>query len=153
MTRVFRRGELKTALLHVLAATEPANGYTIMQRLTDQMGADWRASPGAIYPALLALEDAGHIAGIDDGGSRVYTLTNSGRRICDDRPGLLDDVARRVFDREPRVTLGDLLDAFVHHSAHRSRALDPTLQREVRAVLAEAGHRIASLLDQGETHE
>lgn len=44
--------EARTALLHVLAGGGPANGYAIMQRLADHIGAGWRATPGAIWAAV-----------------------------------------------------------------------------------------------------
>lgn len=52
MSRIFRRGQLRTALLQVLVDGGAANGYTIMQRLQDHVGAGWGASPGAIHPAV-----------------------------------------------------------------------------------------------------
>jgi len=153
MTRIFRRGELKLALLHVLATAEPANGYAIMQHVTDQIGAGWRASPGSIYPALLALEDAGHITGRDEDGSRLYRLTESGRGICDDRPDPLDVVASRASSRERRVTLGGVLDGFAREGLDRSAALEPLQEQDIRAILATTVCRISIVLDQGATDD
>lgn len=153
MSRIFRRGELRSALLHVLSDTGTANGYTIMRRLADHVGAGWRPSPGAIYPALLALEDAGHIIGRDEDGSRLYSLTDSGRLACDDRSGLLDDIARRASRRESRTTLGNVLDAFADEAADRSTPLDPTREQDIRAILATAERHIISVIDQGATND
>ncbi len=149
MSRIFRRGELRAALLHVLDELDTANGYAIMHRLADHVGAGWRASPGAIYPALLALEDAGQIRGRDADGSRLYSLTNAGRRACGDGADLLDDIARRASSREPRTTLGIVLDAFAASSAHRAAALDPDQEAQVAAILATADRQITSTLSQG----
>ncbi len=153
MTQVFRRGELKAALLHVLCDGEPINGYVIMQRLTDVVGTGWRASPGAIYPALLALEDAGFITGHDGDGSRLYTLTGSGRRARNDRPDLLAEVSRRAAQRDRPTTLGAVLDAFAGQATDRSHRLDPLDQQEIRAILTATGHRITTVLNQGANHD
>ena len=87
MTRLFGRGELKLALLHVAADLGPTNGYSIMHGLADRVGGSWQPSPGAIYPALLALEDAGLLEGRDDDGTRRYEITAAGRRQVAADPG------------------------------------------------------------------
>ena len=61
MARVFNRGELKAALLSVIAALGEGHGYAIMQELQRRVGSQWRPSPGAIYPALVALEETGAV--------------------------------------------------------------------------------------------
>ena len=148
MTRIFRRGELRTALLHVLGEDGPANGYAIMQRLSDHIGAGWRASPGAVYPALLALEDTGHIQGHDRDGSRLYELTASGRRlVCDHRFDLLDDIASRASSHTRRSTLGVVLDRFASTAADRSLVLDPVQERHLKSILTATGREIASVLN------
>lgn len=149
MSRIFRRGELRSALLQVLFDDGAANGYTIMQRLEDHVGAGWRASPGAIYPALLALEDAGQVTSHDEHGSRVYTLTAAGRGAVDG--DLLDGVARRASDQEPATTLGAVLDAFAAEVPKRSAPLDPGRERAVQAILQTTENRILSIIDQGAT--
>ena len=79
MSRLFGRGELKAAIIDTLGEIEPANGYAIMQAMAEAIGGGWRPSPGAIYPAILGLEDAGLVqATSDDGGSVTYTLTADG---------------------------------------------------------------------------
>ena len=149
MSRIFRRGELRSALLQVLFEEGAANGYTIMQRLQNHVGSGWRASPGSIYPALLALEDAGQINGRDEDESRVYSLTAAGRRAVD--RDLLDVISRRASDHEPAITLATLLDAFAAEVPKRSEPLDPTAERAIQAILQSAGTRILSIINQGAT--
>lgn len=149
MSRVFRRGELRAALIQVLSDGGVANGYTIMQRLEDHVGAGWRASPGAIYPALLALEDAGQISGRDEDGSRIYTLTDAGRDAVDG--DLLDVIARRASGQAPATTLGSVIDAFAAEVPKRSASLGPGSERAIREVLGTTETRILSIIDQGAT--
>lgn len=148
MTRVFRRGELKHAILDALADIEPANGYTIMQALADAVGAGWRPSPGAIYPALLGLQDAGLIAGLDDGtGSTAYSLTEHGRDLRAEVAGNLVAVAARAREVAATPTLGSLVDEFAAGVAGRAVRLDPPAVDVVRRILATATAELATITD------
>jgi len=148
VSRVFGRGELKAAVLDALDAVEPANGYTIMQTLADQVGGGWRPSPGAIYPALLGLEDAGLIVSEDDEGSRRYRLSPQGRQAQASAGGTLERVAERARRAPaPAPTVGALVDAFATAAPARSRPLDPTTALAVSAVLDGARTRLTAVLD------
>jgi len=126
MTRLFGRGELKQALLHVAADVGSANGYSIMQELAERVGGSWQPSPGAIYPALLALEDAGLLAGVDQDGARRYEVTAKGRVAVAAAPDVLDEVAGRASRAPaPLSTVGSVLDRLVADAPHRSFALTP----------------------------
>src|SRR5690606_4230036 len=95
VSRLFGRGQLKQALLQVAAELGPANGYTIMQALDERVGGSWRPSPGAIYPALLALEDAGLLQGREDDGTRLYEVTARGRASLEEQPDVVQAAAAR----------------------------------------------------------
>lgn len=126
MSRLFGRGELKVALLHVAAELGPTNGYSIMQALADRIGGSWHPSPGAIYPALLALEDAGLLLGHDEDGGRRYELTRAGRTAAAARPDVLAEVAGRARRAPaPQTTLGAVLDGLVATVPGRSRPVPP----------------------------
>jgi DNA-binding PadR family transcriptional regulator len=73
-----RRGDVRAAILGVLAE-QPMNGYQIIQEIATRSGGMWKPSPGSIYPTLQQLEDEGLVRVEDDGGRRVYTLTDEGR--------------------------------------------------------------------------
>ena len=114
MARVFNRGELKLALLSVIASLGEGHGYAIMQELQRRVGSQWRPSPGAIYPALVALEEAGLIArrsarACASTGSRAAGAAELAGR---DLEPSWRDISRRADARRPRVTLGRLLDRF-----------------------------------------
>src|ERR1700752_762093 len=76
--RFFGAGEIRLALLSVLERG-PKHGYELMKELESKSGGIYKASAGAIYPALQQLEDEG--MGISDAaaGKRTYSLTNEGR--------------------------------------------------------------------------
>lgn len=135
MTRLFARGELKLALLHVAAELGPANGYAIMQGLGDRIGGSWQPSPGAIYPALLSLEDAGLLTGHDDDGSRRYEITGAGRREVATDPDVLEDVAGRARRAPaPPVTVGAVLDRLAADAPLRDRPLAPAGVARIEAL-------------------
>ena len=147
MTRLFRRGELKAALLDALDASGPSNGYTIMQTLAEQIGESWQPSPGAVYPALLALEDTGLVQGTDRNGSRVYELTAAGVRAASKLHGTVDAVATRARATPPAPsTLGALLDDFVAGVEGRQRAVDDHRKQAIAAILDGARDNIERLI-------
>lgn len=137
MTRLFGRGELKQALLHVVADIGPTNGYSIMHGLAERIGGSWQPSPGAIYPALLALEDAGLLAGRDHDGARRYEVTAKGREAVAAEPDVLADVAGRARQAPaPAVTVGAVLDRLVHAAPARHRPLDTTQAHRLEQAFA-----------------
>lgn len=76
--RFFRQGEVRLALLSLLK-DEPAHGYELMKRLEERSGGMYRASAGTIYPVLQQLEDEGLVRTQEEGGKKIYHLTDSGR--------------------------------------------------------------------------
>ncbi len=74
----------ENALLGFIAL-EPAHGYELHRRLTQELGALWHASLGHIYNVLKRMEAQGLIAGkLTRAGNypaqRTFTLTVAGRR-------------------------------------------------------------------------
>ncbi len=76
-----RRGDVRAAILDLLAEGQPWNGYQIIQEIGARTQGVWRPSAGSVYPALQQLEYEALIraeaAGEDRG--RMYTLTEEGR--------------------------------------------------------------------------
>jgi DNA-binding PadR family transcriptional regulator len=153
MARVFNRGELKRALLSVIASLGEGHGYAIMQELQRRVGSQWRPSPGAIYPALVTLEESGLIASDERDGLRVYRLTPAGAAELagQDRGPSWGDISRRAHARRPRVTLGRLLDRF-ELGLPRRTGLSPEQAESIDAALTRTRHDIAAILDEGAEH-
>jgi DNA-binding PadR family transcriptional regulator len=59
--------------------TGPKHGYELMKELAAKSGGIYKASAGAIYPALQQLEDEGMVIADSGGGKRTYSLTDQGR--------------------------------------------------------------------------
>ena len=77
-----RRGDVRAAILALLSE-EPMHGYQLIQEIADRSDGVWRPSPGSVYPALSQLEDEGlvrpDVRTDDEGGRKVFTLTDAGR--------------------------------------------------------------------------
>jgi len=76
--RFFGPGEIRLALLSMLEGG-PKHGYELMKELESKSGGIYKASAGAIYPALQQLEDEGMVTSDTAEGKRTYSLTDAGR--------------------------------------------------------------------------
>jgi DNA-binding PadR family transcriptional regulator len=76
--RFFGPGEIRLALLSMLESG-PKHGYELMKELETKSGGIYKASAGAIYPALQQLEDEGLVTSDQPTGKRTYSLTDAGR--------------------------------------------------------------------------
>jgi DNA-binding PadR family transcriptional regulator len=75
-----RRGDVRAAILDLLAEGQPWNGYQLIQEIGARTQGVWRPSAGSVYPALQQLEDESLItAGAGEDRRRNYTLTDEGR--------------------------------------------------------------------------
>lgn len=113
--RVFERGDLKFIILGMLA-DKPMHGYEVMQRLEEESGGFYSASPGSVYPALQMLQDQGHVRSEEQDGKRVYSITDEGRAFLDRNSDRVDDVIDRVSDFGERfagTAMRDLTKSFV----------------------------------------
>ncbi len=76
--RFFGPGEIRLALLSMLESG-PKHGYELMKELDTKSGGIYKASAGAIYPALQQLEDEGLVTSDAAAGKRTYSLTDGGK--------------------------------------------------------------------------
>ncbi|HZC22179.1 MAG TPA: PadR family transcriptional regulator [Candidatus Binatia bacterium] len=76
--RFFGPGEIRLALLSMLEGG-PKHGYELMKELETKSGGIYKASAGAIYPALQQLEDEGMVTSDAAAGKRTYSLTEVGK--------------------------------------------------------------------------
>ena len=76
--RFFGPGEIRLAILSMLHGG-PKHVYELMKELETKSGGIYKASAGAIYPALQQLEDEGMVTSDSTAGKRVYSLTDAGK--------------------------------------------------------------------------
>lgn len=78
-----RRGDIKYLLLDILK-DKPRHGYEIINDLEARRGG-YRPSPGSVYPTLQMLEEGGYLTSEQIEGKKVYTITDEGRTLLEER--------------------------------------------------------------------
>jgi DNA-binding PadR family transcriptional regulator len=112
-----RRGDVRAAILDLLAEGQAWNGYQIIQEIGGRTQGVWKPSAGSVYPALQQLEDEGLIrAEAGEDRRRNYTLTDEGRTYVeahadelkaswDSVTGSVDDAAVQMHNLARRVAM------------------------------------------------
>jgi DNA-binding PadR family transcriptional regulator len=117
VSTVFGHGRLRLYLLKLLAES-PRHGYEVISLLEDRFMGTYAPSPGTVYPRLQRLEAEGLVTHSQEGGRKVYRITDAGREELDRRQEELADLeadirssvrglARQIRD-EVRGTVRDL---------------------------------------------
>ena len=117
MSPVFSHGRLRQYLLKLLEES-PRHGYDVIRLLEDRFMGLYAPSPGTIYPRLQRLEAEGLVTQSQEGGRKVYQLTDAGREELASRreelaeleadiSGSVHGLAREVRD-EVRGSVRDL---------------------------------------------
>ncbi|MDX6274691.1 MAG: hypothetical protein QOJ92_1901 [Frankiales bacterium] len=78
MSPVFGHGRLRIYILKLLDES-PRHGYDVIRLLEDRFMGLYAPSAGTVYPRLAKLEAEGLVAHAEDGGRKVYRLTDAGR--------------------------------------------------------------------------
>ncbi|MDE3720955.1 PadR family transcriptional regulator [Nocardiopsis sp. N85] len=117
MSTFFGHGRLRLYLLKLLDES-PRHGYEIISLLRDRFLGVYSPSPGTIYPRLARLEEEGLVTHTEEGGRKVYSLTDKGREELRAREGDLHDLEREITDsvrdiaravkKDVRETIGSL---------------------------------------------
>jgi transcriptional regulator len=94
------QGTLDLLVLKIVAL-EPANGWTISQRLKDLSADVLQVSDGSLYPALHKLEQEGWIAAEwkqseENRRAKFYSLTRAGRKQLRIEVGNWDRLAAAI---------------------------------------------------------
>jgi DNA-binding PadR family transcriptional regulator len=136
-----RRGDIKYLLLEVLK-DGPKHGYDILGELENRYEG-YRASPGSVYPTLQMLEEGGYITGVEIDGKKVYTITDLGLKLLEDR-------GDRPFEETPRrqqgVELWKSLGKLALAVTEGARSADEKTIKELADVLAKARREVYAIL-------
>lgn len=95
--RFFEAGEVRLAILSLLSEG-PKHGYQLMKEMAERSGGMYRASAGSVYPTLQQMEDEGLVEAAQEGGRRVFHLTEAGRKELERDP----ESVRRIWERAER---------------------------------------------------
>ena len=93
--RMFDAGALRLIVLGFIAE-EPRHGYEIIKGLSARFQGAYTPSPGAIYPMLRLLEDAGLVSSQSHGPKRRFTITQAGKAYVEEQREELERIKAQV---------------------------------------------------------
>lgn len=146
------RGDIRAALLALLAE-EPMHGYQMMRELAERSEGAWRPSPGSVYPTLQQLEDEGLVRPSEEGGKRVFALTDAGREAAAAATGPRPWEAAAAETDDAHAGLRDLVFQVMAATRQVVHAGTPAQLEQAKAVLKTARrdlYRILAEDDEGE---
>ena len=143
-----RKGDVRAAILDLLAEGGQWNGYQLIQEIAGRTSGVWRPSAGSVYPALQQLEDEGLIAPEGEGRRRMYSLTDAGRAYAEEHADELTaswDAAAGMTD-EAAIEFHDLIRQVMMAVMEVRRAGSADQLAQARAVLAQARRSLYLIL-------
>lgn len=151
--RMFRRGELRLVLLHLIAE-EPRHGYDLIRQIEEMTGGHYAPSPGIVYPTLTLMVEMDLLdEAVDDDGKKIYSITERGSaRLAEEQEHIdhilerLDGVSKMGEASEGasiRRAMHNLKSAVRIRLAHEDKGSDKIL--DVTAILDEAAGKIERL--------
>jgi DNA-binding PadR family transcriptional regulator len=151
--RFFRKGELKLLVLELLQE-QPRHGYDVMRALKDRFGGVYAPSPGTIYPTLELLADLGLVAGVEQEGKRVYTITTAGRRALEDQAAAIDRIRSRMAPWWEPATREQLRQVHIelkgiHRAVARSGGqVERDVLAQITAIIVNARKEVERVLEE-----
>ena len=151
--RMFRRGELRLVLLHLIAE-EPRHGYDLIRQIEEMTGGQYAPSPGIVYPTLTLMAEMDLIdEAVDDDGKKIYSITERGSARLAEEQEHVDHILERLDGVSKmgeasdgasiRRAMHNLKSAVRIRLAHEDKGSDKIL--DVAAILDEAAGRIERL--------
>lgn len=143
-----RKGDVRAAILDLLAEGGQWNGYQLIQEIAARTNGVWRPSAGSVYPALQLLEDQGLIAPEGAGRRRMYALTDEGRAYArehaDELSGSWDAAAEMADDTALELWAMTRQVMMAVMEVRRAGSADQVAK--ARAVLAQARRSMYRIL-------
>ena len=151
--RMFEQGDLKFVILSLLEE-RPRHGYDIIKAIEEKSGGTYSPSAGTVYPTLTLLEEMGFAtATADEGGKRVYQITDAGRAHLAEHRATVDDIFSRIARKGAGLTSDAMMEmnrafkatarATYGNASHRLE--DHEFLRQVAEVLQKAAREIEEL--------
>ncbi|HEX6534883.1 MAG TPA: PadR family transcriptional regulator [Gemmatimonadaceae bacterium] len=151
--RMFEQGDLKYVILRLLEE-KPRHGYEIIKEIEDRFGGAYSPSPGTVYPTLSMLEDLGYArAQVEEGGKKIYEITDEGRRYLAENHSTVDDIFERIADFGASFFGGAMMDvnhafknlARATYSNAPRHSKDAERLRKIKEVLERAAREIEDI--------
>jgi DNA-binding PadR family transcriptional regulator len=152
--RMFEQGGLKFVILRLLEE-KPRHGYEIIKELEERSGGRYTPSPGTVYPTLTMLEEMGFASStVEEGGKKVYAITDAGRQHLAENKSSVDEVIDRlaqvgasIFGEQMRPAheaMGALGRTYMHVTMHRTA--DPEYVKKVVEILRRAAGELEAMV-------
>src|SRR5688572_7044282 len=144
---------LRPELILRLLDEKPRHGYEIIKEIEDRFGGTYSPSPGTVYPTLTLLEDLGYARAMpEEGGKKIYEITDEGRQHLKENEGTIDDIFSRIEEfaqsifGEPMMEVNRGLKnvaSAVYGSKRSGRSTEQ--MKKIREILDRAAKEIDSL--------
>jgi DNA-binding PadR family transcriptional regulator len=141
MSPVFSHGMLRLYLLKLLDES-PRHGYDVIRLLEDRFMGLYAPSPGTIYPRLQRLEAEGLVTQSQEGGRKVYRITEAGREELRRRQDELDHL-----ESEIRSSVSHLAGEIREEVRGTVRDLKQELRQAAREIRRQQRHENRSRRD------
>ena len=152
--RMFEQGDLKFVILRLLDE-KPRHGYEIIKELEERSGGRYTPSPGTVYPTLTLLEEMGYAtATTEEGGKKVYAITEAGRAYLAENKSTVDDVLERlaqvgatIFGEQMRPAheaMAGLGRTYFNATLHRTA--DPAYVKKIVEILKRATSELEGMV-------
>lgn len=147
-----RRGDVRAAILTLLAE-QPRHGYEIISEIAERSHGFWRPSPGSVYPTLQLLADEGLVVSRDEGGKKLFELTDEGRAAAErqDATPPWEHIAHDVDPAE--IDLRKAGATLAAAAIQVSQAGTPEQKKRAVTVLNEARRSLYGILGEIETED
>jgi DNA-binding PadR family transcriptional regulator len=94
------RGEVRYLILDALS-DEARHGYDVIREIEKRSDGLYKPSPGAVYPTLQMLEEMGLIGSREEGGRKLYELTDKGRQELEEHQEEVEEAYERICGQSP----------------------------------------------------
>jgi DNA-binding PadR family transcriptional regulator len=147
------RGEVPYLILDAIS-DQPRHGYEVIQTIEQRTSGGYRPSPGVIYPNLQLLEEMGHATSNEEGGRRVYAITEEGKAELEANRQEVEEAYARLgrdagWDAYPEIhRMGKVFRRVmrsVGKAFHRGR-LEQDKVKQILEVVEDAARQIEKIL-------
>ncbi len=148
--RIFHKGDFKYLILDLLK-DKPRHGYEIIRELEEKFSGFYTPSPGAVYPTLQWLEEAGYVTSEARDGKKTYTITDLGRSFLVEKEKETEEVKKQMrswwghwnaeFRDEMHDVMGSLAD-LGRMIGQKTRQAGQEKLPQVKEILANAAKEI-----------
>jgi DNA-binding PadR family transcriptional regulator len=151
--RMFEQGDLKLVILRLLEE-KPRHGYEIIKELETRSGGAYSPSPGTVYPTLTMLEDLGYARAVpEDGGKKIYEITEEGRKHLAEHVSAVDDIFERIskfvegFVDSPMMEVNQAFKGVAQatYTTATSHISDKDRLAKIREILSKASAEIDAI--------